>query len=169
MGWRWAAPSQQERTCHPVPLSSTEGPPRCLAGRGECLGQPKSTSGQGTWSSLLAISACRVPFGLLERWWAPCCSALQSDRDYAQRTVAQGYQADSVQWVCRTSAPTQTLSLQRMLKLIKVWELPFPLVSTQSKQQYRQHLLGLHSNFPKSDEIHPRWQWNCRFMQVLKL
>lgn len=55
---------------------------------------------------------------------------------------------DTLLWVCHMSVPIQILSLQRMLKLIKVQEPVCPLVFTQSKQQYRQHLLGLRSNFP---------------------
>ena len=63
---------------------------------------------------------------------------------------------DTLLWVCCMSVSIQTLSLPRMLKLIKVRELLCPLVFTQSKQQYRQHLLGIRSNFPGSNELHPQ-------------
>lgn len=67
---------------------------------------------------------------------------------------ALGWQGpDTILWVCHTSV-RQTLSLQRLLKLIKVREPLCPLVFTQSKQQYRQRLLGLHSNFLGSNKLH---------------
>jgi len=81
------------------------------------------------------------------------CSAVRPQLHSAHgQAGVLGWQCpDTLLWACRTSVPIQTLPLQHLPKLIKLREPPCPLVFMQNNQQYRQHLLGLRSNLPRSN------------------